>query len=96
MNSGSDSVARKLLCASGRSRTLSSRTPARERTDRLYEAALRYEPPQGRLGLELGRIGVHRFVGSGFLDGGLVRFQLLPAVQLGAETLDLRTLEPAS
>lgn len=67
-----------------RSRTLSARTPARERNDRLYEAALRYEPPEGRLTLEFGRIGVHRFAGSGFLDGGLARWRLQPSLEIGA------------
>jgi len=67
-----------------RSRELSRRTPASLRTDRIYELALRYDPPDGRLGLELGRIGVSRFVGIGYLDGVLGRFRLRPQLQLGA------------
>ena len=54
-----------------RARTLSQRTPASERTDRLYEVALRYEPPSDKVGLEVGRIGIYRFVGIGYLDGVL-------------------------
>ena len=39
--------------------TLSSRTPKNERNDRLYEVALRYEPPSDKLTFELGRVGVY-------------------------------------
>ena len=67
-----------------RARTLSSRTPSSERTDRLYEVALRYEPPSDKVGLEVGRIGIYRFVGIGYLDGVLGRFRPLPDVQVGA------------
>ncbi|HEY7510764.1 MAG TPA: hypothetical protein VIG50_10955, partial [Vicinamibacteria bacterium] len=66
-----------------RSRALSARTPERERNDRLYELALRYERPADDFGLELGRIGVHRFVGIGSLDGGLARYRVLPLVEVG-------------
>jgi hypothetical protein len=67
-----------------RARTLSPRTPESERTDRLYEAALRYEPPSDRVGFEVGRIGIYRFVGIGYLDGFLGRYRPLPGVQVGA------------
>jgi hypothetical protein len=67
-----------------RARTLSQRTPSSERTDRLYEVALRYEPPSDKFGLEVGRIGIYRFVGIGYLDGVLGRFRPLPDVQVGA------------
>jgi hypothetical protein len=70
--------------ANVRARALSERTPQSERTDRLYEVALRYEPPSDRLGLELGRIGIYRFVGVGYLDGFLGRFRPLPGLQVGA------------
>jgi hypothetical protein len=66
-----------------RSRSLSDRTPQSERTDRLYEVALRYEPPSDELGIEVGRIGIYRFVGIGYLDGVLGRFRPLPTVQVG-------------
>ena len=52
-----------------RARSLSARTPQSERNDRLYEAALRYEPTSGTLLLELGRVGIYNFVGVGYLDG---------------------------
>jgi hypothetical protein len=67
-----------------RSRELSRRTPASLRTDRIYELALRYDPPRGRFAFELGRIGVSRFVGIGYLDGALVRYRLRPRLQIGA------------
>jgi hypothetical protein len=67
-----------------RARTLSSRTPADGGEDRLYEVAVRYEPPSDRLGLEVGRIGLYRFVGIGYLDGALARLRVRPALQVGA------------
>jgi hypothetical protein len=67
-----------------RARTLSARTPQDERTDRLYEVALRYEPPSDRVGFEVGRIGIYRFVGVGYLDGALARFRPARDVQVGA------------
>jgi hypothetical protein len=67
-----------------RARTLSVRTPQSERLDRLYELALRYEPPSDHLALEVGRIGIYRFVGIGYLDGALGRIAVRPGIQLGA------------
>jgi hypothetical protein len=67
-----------------RARALSDRTPKEERTDRLYEVALRYQPPSDRVGLEVGRIGIYRFVGIGYLDGALARFRPAREVQVGA------------
>ena len=78
-----------------RSRALSPRTPQSERVDRLYEAALRYEPPSDRFAFELGRIGISRFVGIGYLDGGLVRYRPAADVQVGAfggRIADIETL----
>ena len=78
-----------------RSRSLSDRTPKSERTDRLYEVALRYEPPSDALGVEVGRIGIYRFVGIGYLDGVLGRFRPLPGVQVGGfagRIADIETL----
>ena len=78
-----------------RSRSLSDRTPKSERTDRLYEVALRYEPPSDAFGIEVGRIGIYRFVGIGYLDGVLGRFRPLPAVQVGGfagRIADIETL----
>ena len=67
-----------------RARALSDRTPKDERTDRLYEVALRYQPPSDRVGFEVGRIGIYRFVGIGYLDGALARFRPAREVQIGA------------
>ncbi len=67
-----------------RARTLSSRTPMDEGTDRLYEVALRYEPSSDNVTVEIGRVGIDRFVGIGYLDGGILRLRVLPGVQLGA------------
>lgn len=67
-----------------RARTLSSLGTSDRRQDRLYELALRYEPPGDGFAFEVGRIGVSRFVGIGYLDGALVRVGLLPALQVGA------------
>jgi hypothetical protein len=67
-----------------RTRSLSDRTPMDERTDRLYEVALRYEPPSDNVGFEAGRIGLYRFVGIGYLDGALARFRPVSGVQVGA------------
>ena len=67
-----------------RARTLSDRTPESERTDRLYEVALRYEPPSDQFGVEVGRIGIYRFVGIGYLDGALAHFRPVRDVQVGA------------
>jgi len=63
---------------------LSPQTPQSERTDRLYELALRYAPASDRIGFEVGRVGIYRFVGIGYLDGGIFRFRLLDHLQLGA------------
>ena len=67
-----------------RARSLSLRTPQSERSDRLYEVALRYEPPADNLQFEVGRIGIYNFVGVGYLDGGIVRLRVRPSLQLGA------------
>jgi hypothetical protein len=67
-----------------RDRVLSDRTPVSERTDRLYEVALRYEPPSDRFSLEAGRIGIYRFVGIGYLDGALVRYRPAQNLHVGA------------
>lgn len=56
---------------------------ASERVDRLYELSLRYEPPEGRVAVEAGRLGSSHFVGIGYLDGALVRLRLAGPVHLG-------------
>lgn len=67
-----------------RARTLSSFNPQDERQDRVYELALRYEPPSQSFAFEAGRIGISRFVGIGYLDGALFRYQVAPGLHLGA------------
>jgi hypothetical protein len=67
-----------------RARALSDRTPQDERTDRLYEVALRYQPPSDKVAFEAGRIGVYQFVGVGYLDGALARYRPARPVQVGA------------
>ena len=82
-----------------RARSLSVRTPQSERNDRLYEAALRYEPTSGTLLLELGRVGIYNFVGVGYLDGAIVRVRPAARFQLGAfggRTADYETFGFAS
>ena len=78
-----------------RARTLAERTPQSERVDRLYEVALRYEPPADNLAIEAGRIGIYRFVGIGYLDGVLARFRPARLVQVGGfagRNADVETL----
>jgi hypothetical protein len=54
-----------------------------QRSDRLYELSLRYDPPTDRLGFEVGRIGTSQFTGIGYLDGGMVRLQVAAPLQIG-------------
>ncbi|MGE0455544.1 MAG: hypothetical protein AB7O37_14430 [Vicinamibacteria bacterium] len=66
-----------------RARTLSSFVPKDERDDRLYELSLRHDTQTERVGWEIGRVGVSRFVGIGYLDGALVRLRVARGLQLG-------------
>ena len=63
---------------------LSSLARRSERQDRLYELSLRYEPPSDTVTFEVGRLSSSRFVGIGYLDGGLARFRLDSPLQVGA------------
>jgi hypothetical protein len=56
--------------------------PTDERRDRFYEAALRYEPPNGRMAVEAGRIGVAN-LGLGYLDGAVAELRLVQTLRLG-------------
>jgi hypothetical protein len=67
-----------------RARSLSVRTPQSERNDRLYELALRYDPPSDSVQLEVGRVGIYNFVGIGYLDGGIARLRVHPKLRVGA------------
>jgi hypothetical protein len=66
-----------------RARAVGPFAPKSESDNRLYEAALRYEARSGRLAIEAGRIGASYFSGIGYLDGGSIRVQALPRLQLG-------------
>ena len=65
-----------------RTQRLSARSE-KVRSDRLYEASLRYEPPSDNVAFELGRLGSSRFLSIGYLDGGLFRVRVAPVLQLG-------------
>lgn len=72
---------------------LRSRRDARERplgttdldrrSDRVYELALRYEPPSDRFSLEAGRISGSRYTSVGYLDGALAQVRIAPRLHLG-------------
>jgi hypothetical protein len=55
-----------------------------ERRDRLYELALTYEPPEGRLFLQMGRLRSGPLVGFDYLDGILGEVRLKPRFGIGA------------
>jgi hypothetical protein len=63
--------------------TPTSDLPRDESASRMYEMALRYEPPDGRFAWEVGRLGVGRFTGTGYLDGVVLRARLTPQLELG-------------
>lgn len=54
-----------------------------ERNDRLYELALIYEPPEGRLAFQVGRLGSSPLLGFYYLDGGLVEYRVKPRFWVG-------------
>lgn len=56
--------------------------PPDERRDRLYELSLLYDPPQGKLHVEAGRIGGSS-IGIGYLDGAVVGYRPFGALELG-------------
>jgi hypothetical protein len=56
--------------------------PREERRDRLYELAVRYDPPEGRFSLELGRLGAST-LGIGYLDGVLAELRVAGSARLG-------------
>ena len=66
-----------------RAEALSFRTPKDQRDDRLYELSVKYQPASDRFGVEVGRVGIQRFVGVGYLDGALAHYRLTPRVRLG-------------
>lgn len=50
---------------------------ASETTQRLYEASLTYNPPEGRFAFQLGRIAASPFVGLPYLDGAIAQVRLV-------------------
>jgi len=66
-----------------RAEALSFRTPKDQRDDRLYELSVKYQPASDRFGVEIGRVGIQRFVGVGYLDGALAHYRLNSRVRLG-------------
>lgn len=62
---------------------LSDRAPETERRDRLYEAAVVYNPPEGRFAFQAGRIGTSPFIAVGYLDGLLGQVRLTKGVAVG-------------
>ena len=55
-----------------------------ENRNRLYELSLLYEPFDGRLAVQAGRIGNAPAIGLGYLDGALARFRVIDAIDVGA------------
>jgi hypothetical protein len=86
---------RTLLRVSGRARRIAGlpltlRTRVRlaseteESRNRLYELSLLYEPFDGRLSVQAGRIGNTPAIGLGYLDGALASFRVIDGLDVGA------------
>jgi hypothetical protein len=57
--------------------------PVEERRDRLYEAALAWQRPDGRYSVQAGRVGATPFAGVGYLDGVLGEIRPTESLGLG-------------
>jgi hypothetical protein len=57
--------------------------PESESRDRLYEAALIWNPPDSRLDVRIGRLGTSPFVGLGYVDGAVAAFEITDWLALG-------------
>lgn len=55
-----------------------------ESRNRLYEASLLYEPFDGRVAVQAGRIGNSPTIGLGYLDGALARVRIIDGFDVGA------------
>jgi hypothetical protein len=55
-----------------------------ENRNRLYEASLLYEPFDGRVAVQAGRIGNSPAIGLGYLDGALASVRILDGLEAGA------------
>ncbi|HYK04873.1 MAG TPA: hypothetical protein VE974_24175 [Thermoanaerobaculia bacterium] len=86
---------RTLLRLTGRARRIAGlpltlRTRVRlageteESRNRLYELSLLYEPFDGRLAMQAGRIGNTPAIGLGYLDGALASFRVIDGFDVGA------------
>lgn len=53
-------------------------------SDRLYEASVAWDPPEGRFALQLGRLAASRFSTLGYLDGALAEVRLGGGFAAGA------------
>lgn len=67
-----------------RERLYGPSVPGKESRDRLYEASLAWNPPQGAFAAMAGRLGAAPFAGLGYLDGVLGEFRPTASSQLGA------------
>jgi len=56
----------------------------RQRSDRLYELSLSYDPPEGRFAFRLGRLATGGFSSLGYLDGALGEIRLGRHFAIGA------------
>jgi len=56
----------------------------RQRSDRLYELSLAYDPPEGRFAFRLGRLSTGGFSSLGYLDGVLGEIRLGSLFAIGA------------
>lgn len=66
-----------------RSRVLTGGIPASESRDRLYEAALIWNPPDSWLDVRVGRLGTSPFVGLGYVDGAVASFKVTDWLAVG-------------
>jgi hypothetical protein len=55
-----------------------------ENRNRLYELSLLYEPFDGRVAVQAGRIGNSPAIGLGYLDGALARVRIIDGLDVGA------------
>jgi hypothetical protein len=68
-----------------------------ENRNRLYELSLLYEPFDGRVAVQAGRIGNSPAIGLGYLDGALARVRVIDGFDVGAfygDRPDITELSP--
>jgi hypothetical protein len=74
-------VSRSRILSDGRGGT--GGIPASESRDRLYEAALIWNPPDSWLDVRVGRLGTSPFVGLGYVDGAVAAFKVTDWLAVG-------------